>query len=81
MVASGPTLVGDKSLGIFKRASIQHPSGTMTGSPVVLNPVCAHQPNDHVADTIENLTNSGARQPGSSADVYPGRDILEEKLQ
>jgi hypothetical protein len=22
-----------------------------------------HQPNDHVADTIDNLTNRGARQP------------------
>ena len=34
------------------------------------NLVCAHQPNDHVPDTIENLTNRGARQPCSSSDVY-----------
>jgi hypothetical protein len=37
-------------------------------SLVLLNRVCAHQPNDHVADTIENLTNRGARQPCSSSD-------------
>jgi len=34
------------------------------------NRVCAHQPNDHVAHTIENLTNRGARQPCRSSDVY-----------
>src|SRR6267154_4101665 len=32
--------------------------------------VCAHQPNDYVADTIDNLTNRGARQPCSSSDVH-----------
>jgi hypothetical protein len=37
---------------------------------MVKSPVCPHQPNDHVADTIENLINRGARQPCSSSDVY-----------
>jgi hypothetical protein len=36
--------------------------------------VCAHQPNDHVADTLENLINRGARQPCGSADVYQMTD-------
>jgi uncharacterized protein with ParB-like and HNH nuclease domain len=54
---------------------------------VAINRVCAHQPNDHVAHTIENLTNRGARQPCSSSvflcvplsssDVYDGQQRLQ----
>jgi hypothetical protein len=43
------------------------PGQVRSSRQLLLAGVCAHQPNDHVADTIDNLTNRGARQPCSSS--------------